>query len=161
MDKWIKISVSCKLLIAMLWSLSLTYLSFLQQPTGMFVDLPQGVYCIDSDHQGQHPRIAVGSNRFIYILQCWARLIKSPMVVCTISVTASRNKLVFFNKNVAILGRSLAGLKGDKWCINVEYFIPLGFSITYFTLKLIPASMSYCLKHKMHCIIFHFNKHVL
>lgn len=39
-------------------------------PTGMFVDLPQGVYCIDSDHQGQHPRIAVGSNRFIYILQC-------------------------------------------------------------------------------------------
>lgn len=70
-------------------------------------------------------------------------------------------QVFFLNKNVAFLGRSLAGLKGDKWCINVEYFIPPGSSITYFTLKLIPASMSFCLKHKMDCIIFHFNKHVL
>ena len=35
----------------------------------MLVDLPQGVYCIDNDHQDPHPRIAIGSNRFIYRLR--------------------------------------------------------------------------------------------
>ena len=39
------------------------------QTTGMLVDLPQGVYCIDNDRQGSHPRIAIGSNRFIYRLR--------------------------------------------------------------------------------------------
>lgn len=37
--------------------------------TGMLVDLPQGVYCIDNDRQGPNPRIAIGSNRFIYRLR--------------------------------------------------------------------------------------------
>ncbi|XP_076472976.1 WD repeat-containing protein 89 homolog [Babylonia areolata] len=37
--------------------------------TGTLVDLPQGVYCIDNDHSPHQPRIAVGSNRFIYRLQ--------------------------------------------------------------------------------------------
>lgn len=37
--------------------------------TGMLVDLPQGVYCIDNDRLGSHPRIAIGSNRYIYIMR--------------------------------------------------------------------------------------------
>nr|KAG5695472.1 hypothetical protein BaRGS_011314 [Batillaria attramentaria] len=37
--------------------------------TGMLVDLPQGVYCIDNDRIGHNPRIAIGSNRFIYIMR--------------------------------------------------------------------------------------------
>ncbi|XP_005111512.1 WD40 repeat-containing protein SMU1 isoform X2 [Aplysia californica] len=36
--------------------------------TGQLVDLPQGVYCIDNDRQGNFPRVAVGCNRYIYIL---------------------------------------------------------------------------------------------
>ncbi|CAL1541553.1 unnamed protein product [Lymnaea stagnalis] len=37
--------------------------------TGQLVDLPQGVYCIDNDRQLTFPKIAVGSNRYIYILR--------------------------------------------------------------------------------------------
>ncbi|KAK0054963.1 nuclear distribution protein nudF-like isoform X1 [Biomphalaria pfeifferi] len=37
--------------------------------TGQLVDLPQGVYCIDNDRQGTTPKIAVGSNRFVYLLR--------------------------------------------------------------------------------------------
>ncbi|XP_059171932.1 WD repeat-containing protein 38-like isoform X2 [Physella acuta] len=37
--------------------------------TGQLVDLPQGVYCIDNDRLGSFPRVAIGSNRYIYILR--------------------------------------------------------------------------------------------
>lgn len=36
--------------------------------TGQLVDLSQGVYCIDNDRNGNSPRVAVGSSRYVYIL---------------------------------------------------------------------------------------------
>lgn len=39
------------------------------QTTGMLVDLPQGVYCIDNDRIGLSPRIAIGANRYIYLMR--------------------------------------------------------------------------------------------
>jgi len=33
------------------------------------IDLPQGVYTLDNDRQGVHPKIAVGSGRHIYLLK--------------------------------------------------------------------------------------------
>ncbi|XP_077996139.1 uncharacterized protein LOC144449476 [Glandiceps talaboti] len=38
------------------------------QTTGRIVDLPGGVYCMDNNRHGAHPRIAVGSARNIYLL---------------------------------------------------------------------------------------------
>ncbi|XP_033748756.1 WD repeat-containing protein 38-like [Pecten maximus] len=37
--------------------------------TGQIVDLSQGVYCLDNDRQGHHPKIAIGSSHFIYLLR--------------------------------------------------------------------------------------------
>ncbi|XP_069135121.1 WD repeat-containing protein 38-like [Argopecten irradians] len=37
--------------------------------TGQIVELPQGVYCLDNDRQGHHPKIAIGSSKFIYLLR--------------------------------------------------------------------------------------------
>ncbi|XP_060069853.1 WD repeat-containing protein 5-like [Ylistrum balloti] len=37
--------------------------------TGQFVELPQGVYCMDNDRQGHHPKIAIGSSHNIYLLR--------------------------------------------------------------------------------------------
>lgn len=37
--------------------------------TGQLLDLSQSVYCIDNDKHGKHPKIAIGSNRYIYIVK--------------------------------------------------------------------------------------------
>ncbi|KAL5016007.1 hypothetical protein ScPMuIL_005596 [Solemya velum] len=37
--------------------------------TGQLVDLPQGVYCLDNDHSGNNSQIAVGSNKYIYLVK--------------------------------------------------------------------------------------------
>ncbi|OWF35598.1 WD repeat-containing protein 38-like [Mizuhopecten yessoensis] len=37
--------------------------------TGQFVELPQGVYCVDNDRQGLHPKIAMGCSHYIYFLR--------------------------------------------------------------------------------------------
>ncbi|XP_002733778.1 uncharacterized protein LOC100367460 [Saccoglossus kowalevskii] len=39
------------------------------QTTGRILDLPGGVYTIDNDRRGAHPKLAVGSARNIYILE--------------------------------------------------------------------------------------------
>ncbi|XP_060608517.1 uncharacterized protein LOC132760544 isoform X2 [Ruditapes philippinarum] len=37
--------------------------------TGQLLDLQQSVYCLDNDHKGSHPRVAIGSQNFIYIVR--------------------------------------------------------------------------------------------
>ncbi|XP_041348767.1 POC1 centriolar protein homolog A-like [Gigantopelta aegis] len=37
--------------------------------TGQLVDLPQGVYCIDNDRQGNHAKIAIGCSHFIFLVR--------------------------------------------------------------------------------------------
>lgn len=44
-------------------------LLFLLQTTGQLLDLQQSVYCLDNDHRGSHPRVAIGSQNYIYIVR--------------------------------------------------------------------------------------------
>ncbi|XP_050409930.1 WD repeat-containing protein 38 isoform X2 [Patella vulgata] len=37
--------------------------------TGQLVDLPQGVYCIDNDRNVPNPKIAIGTNRLIFLVK--------------------------------------------------------------------------------------------
>ncbi|KAL4224391.1 hypothetical protein ACF0H5_017843 [Mactra antiquata] len=37
--------------------------------TGQLLDLQQSVYCLDNDHRGLHPRVAIGSQNFIFIVR--------------------------------------------------------------------------------------------
>ncbi|XP_052218339.1 uncharacterized protein LOC127835959 isoform X1 [Dreissena polymorpha] len=37
--------------------------------TGQLLDLAHSVYCLDNDHKGSHPRVAIGSQNYIYIVK--------------------------------------------------------------------------------------------
>ena len=39
------------------------------QTTGQLLDLNQSVYCIDNDHHGKRPKVAIGSNKYMYIVK--------------------------------------------------------------------------------------------
>lgn len=37
--------------------------------TGQLLELNQSVYCLDNDRHGKHPKVAIGSNKYIYIVK--------------------------------------------------------------------------------------------
>lgn len=37
--------------------------------TGQLLDLQHSVYCIDNDHRGNHPKVAIGSDNYMYIVK--------------------------------------------------------------------------------------------
>ena len=41
----------------------------LLQTTGQLLELQQSVYCLDNDHRGNHPKVAIGSKNFMYIVR--------------------------------------------------------------------------------------------
>lgn len=60
------ISGKCK--FGTLLSGHLFYSCFIQT-TGQLLDLQQSVYCLDNDHRGHHPRVAIGSQNYIFIVK--------------------------------------------------------------------------------------------